>query len=101
MTVAVTARIPTEPAASVFLGSGQMRGGALSLAGVQEDLIGVLHVWGSRVSVVCAPALLAKEQEKANSGLSNWKPDVGGRWMGLAVWSDLHLVGGAWKAQLF
>ena len=67
---------------------------------MQEDLIGVLHVWGSRVSVVCAPALLAKEREKANSGLSNRKPDVGGRWMGLAVWSDLHLLGGAWKAQL-
>lgn len=74
---------PTEPATSVFLGSGQLRRGALPLAGVQEDLIGVLRVWGSRVSVVCAPALLAKEQEKADSGLSNRKPDAGGRW---TVW---------------
>ena len=74
---------PTEPATSVCLGWGSRGEGALLLAGVQEDLIGILRVWGSRVSVVCAPALLAKEQEKANSGLSDRKPDVGRRW---TVW---------------
>lgn len=74
----VTARAPQSLQLRSSWARGSRGEGALLLAGVQEDLIGVLRVWGSRVSVVCAPALLAKEQEKANSGLSDRKPDVGG-----------------------
>lgn len=36
--------------------------------------------------MVCAPALLAKEQEKANTGLSNWKLGIRGQVDGSGTW---------------